>query len=215
MRFLSLVAACIFVLSGITLAHAQDNAPVPVNQMKDTIYLMNGETLATTVLDTSFFGVKVLRPGKNREMIIEGERIFSYKLANGFEKIVYFQDTMIGNEFSVAETRQFLIGERDAQKGYHSRLWPAGNIIIGVASAGLMNNVLAFIPPFAYAAGSLIPRVTIKHNTVSDLSLLKSDTYILGYERVARKRRTLQSFVGGVVGLGVGFLARSVYNSVN
>jgi hypothetical protein len=185
-------------------------------QGKDTVFLMNGEIIVSTITDTAFYGVKVLRPGnQKKEMIIEGERVFSYKFANGFEKTVYFQDTLIGNEFNIEETRQFLVGERDAQRGFKSPLWPAGNVLIGTVSGAMMGNVLAFVPPFAYAAGSIIPKVKIRHSTVSNMNYLKSDTYILGYERVARKRRTLQSFIGGVVGLGIGFAARSIYNTVS
>jgi hypothetical protein len=211
MRFFSILIITLFLFSTHSMSHAQET-------MKDTVYLMNGEIVTTTILDTSFYGVKILRPNsdpaKKREVIIEGERVFSYKI-NGVEKLVYFQDTTIGNEFSIEETRQFMVGERDAQKGFHSRLWPVGNVVLGAASAGIMNNILAFIPPFAYAAATLIPKVTIRHSTVSNMSYLRSDTYILGYERVARKRRTLQSFVGGVIGLGVGFAARSIVNSTS
>lgn len=213
MRYFTLALVVFLILSMHSMSRAQGTG------MKDTVYLMNGEIIAATITDTAFYGLKIVKtnsdPAKKHEIIIEGERIFSYKLANGFEKTVYYQDTMIGNEFTVEETRLFLLGERDADKGFRSRLWPASSMVLGAASAGVMNNLLVFGVPFFYAAGSILPKVNIRHNTVSNLGYLKSDTYILGYERVARKKRTLQTFVGGVIGLGVGFAARSVYNSVN
>lgn len=216
MMFYRTLLAGFFVLMTM-MSMAQEKVQPPAGNMADTVFLMNGEVIVTTILDTSFYGVKIIRPGKKekREMIIEGERLFSYKFANGHERVIYAQDTTVGNEFTILETRQFLVGERDAQKGFRSPWWPTGNVAVGFASAAVMNNFLSFAPPFAYAALSLVPKVTIKHKNVSDLSYLKSDTYILGYERVARKRRTLQSFLGGVAGLAVGFAARSVYNSFN
>jgi hypothetical protein len=50
-----------------------------------------------------------------------------------------------------------------------------------------------------------IPRVRIRHKTVSNPIYLESDPYILGYERVARHKRRIQAVIGGTVGLAVGY----------
>lgn len=182
---------------------------------KDTVLLMNGEIIVSDVIDTSFYGVKILEQKKNKtkEVIIEGERIFSVKFDNGYEKFVYFQDTTIGNEFTIEETRYFLYGERDAARSFKSPWWPAGNFAVGAASGFILNSYFSFLPPFAFPLASRIPKVRIKHSTVSNLGYLKQDTYILGYERVARKKRVLQSFATGVVGLLAGVVARSIYDN--
>lgn len=199
------------------LSHAQELGGAAPN--KDTVYLMNGQIVPTTILDTSFFGVKILKQDKKRKMgrevIIEGERVFSYRINGGEEVIIYQQDSLLGNEFTISQTREFIVGERDAQKGYRAPIWPIVNAAIGFASAAYLNSVVAFAPPFAVGALSLVPRVTINKSTVSNLNLLKSDPYLEGYERVSVKRRTLRTFLSGVCGLAVGFAARSVYESVN
>ncbi len=186
---------------------------------RDTVYMMNGQIVPTTILDTSFFGVKILRQGKKgklgREVIIEGERVFSYKINGGEEVIIYQHDSLLGNEFTIHQTREFIIGERDAQKGYRTYTWPAVNAVIGFASSAYLYSVLSFAPPFAVGALSLAPRVSIDKSTVSNLNLLKSDPYLEGYGRVAEKRRTLKTLLSGVGGLAAGFIARSVYESVN
>lgn len=208
--------AFIFLLS--QLAFAQD-ATEGGSPKRDTVYLMNGQIVPTTILDTSFFGVKILRQGKKgklgREVIIEGERVFSYKINGGEEVIIYQQDSLLGNEFTIQQTREFITGERDAHKGYRSYSWPAANAVIGFASGAYLYSVISFAPPFAVGALSLVPRVSIDKSTVSNLNLLKSEPYLEGYSRVAEKRRTLKTLLSGVGGLAVGFVARSVYESVN
>jgi hypothetical protein len=208
MTFLRTITVAFFLLNAGLLSGQPTSAP------KDTVQLMNGEIIVSNVIDTSFYGVKILHPKKNKtkEMIIEGERIFSVKFANGHEKFIYFQDTTIGNEFTIEETRYFLYGERDADKGFKSPWWPVGNFAVGAASGFALNSYFSFLPPFAFPLMTRIPKVTIRHHTVSNLNYLKQDTYILGYERVARKKRVLKSFASGVVGLAVGFAARSVYD---
>lgn len=211
MAFLRTIAvAILMLLAGNSFAQLSGPA-------KDTIQLMNGEIMITNVIDTSFYGVKILQEKKNKKkaVIIEGERIFSVKFANGHEKFIYYQDTAIGNEFTVNEARYFLYGERDADKGYRPKWWPAGNFVLGAASAFTLNSFVSFVPPVLYP---IVPardwfRITIPHNTVSNVNYLKQDTYILGYERIARKKNAMRSFVSGVIGLGIGFAARSVYDN--
>ena len=208
MGLLRTITVAIFLLLMGSACFAQ-----PAGAPKDTVLLMNGEIVVTNVIDTTFYGVKVLeqKKKKTKEVIIEGERIFSVKFANGREKFIYFQDTTIGNEFTIDETRYFLYGERDADKKFKSPWWPVGNFAVGAISGYVFNSYFSFIPPFAFPLMTRIPKVTIRHHTVSNLGYLKQDTYILGYERVARKKRVLNSFATGVIGLAAGFAANSIY----
>lgn len=212
MAFLRTFAVTIIFTLAVATCLAQSTGAA-----KDTVVLMNGEIIVSDVIDTSFYGIKILEQKKNRtkEVIIEGERIFSVKFDNGHEKFIYYQDTLIGNEFTIEEVRYFIYGERDADKSYRSKWWPAGNFVIGAASAFTLNSFLSFVPPTIYP---LVPardwfKITIPHKTVSNPAYLKQDTYILGYERVARKKNAMRSFATGVIGLAVGFAARSIYDN--
>jgi hypothetical protein len=50
------------------------------------------------------------------------------------------------------------------------------------------------------------------------MALLKEDAYIMGYERVARKKRKVRSLLGGGIGLGIGlgthFILKSTGNEL-
>lgn len=180
-----------FTLSG----SAQEN--------KDTLLLLNGDVIICTIIDTTN-GLTSIKNPKNsqKNILIENDRIFSIKSPAG-EQIIYVYDTIIGNEFTIDEMRYFIYGERDADKNFKAK----GSLLIGVAVgllSGITGSFLCPIPPFAFTALSGIPKVKIKKGTVSDPDYLNHDPYLMGYERVARKKRKLKSLIGGGIGLIVG-----------
>lgn len=170
---------------------------------KDTILLLNGSVVIGTVVDT-LNGVTTLRNPKDstKNDIIENDRIFSITNASG-ESIMYVYDTLIGNEFTIDEMRYFIYGEQDAEKGYKARGAFWGNMLIGAAGA-VTGSFLCPIPPFTFTALSGLPNVKVRSKTVSKVDYVKHDTYIMGYERVVRKKRKISSLVGGGVGIGAG-----------
>ncbi len=170
---------------------------------KDTILLLNGGVVIGTVVDT-LNGVTTIKNPKDssKNEIIENDRIFSITNAGG-ESVMYVYDTILGNEFTVDEMRYFILGEQDAEKGFKARGAFWGNLLLG-AAGGVTGSFLCPIPPFAFTALSGLPRVRVKNNSVSKIDYVKHDTYIMGYERVARKKRKLGSLVGGGIGIGVG-----------
>ena len=54
-----------------------------------------------------------------------------------------------------------------------------------------------------------------KSKTVRDVELLKQETYVMGYERVARSKRKLKSLLGGGIGVVAGYSAYLVLKSNN
>jgi len=137
-----------------------------------------------------------------KRLLIDNERIFSIKNDSG-EVIMYVYDSVIGNEFTIDEMRYFMRGEQDAQKGFKANGSFYGNMALS-AAAGVTGSFLSPVVPFVFAALVGIPKIKIKHSTVSDLNFLKHDAYLMGYERVARKKRKLRSLFGGGIGLAVG-----------
>jgi hypothetical protein len=182
---------------------------------KDTIVLLNGSVFYATVIDTTG-GVTSIKSKKNpdKNIIIENDRIFSIIDSTG-EHLMYAYDTTLGNEFTIPEMRYFILGEQDAEKGFKANGAFFGNLALG-AAAGVTGYFLCPIPPFAFTAFSGLPKVKIKHSTVSNLEYLKQETYLMGYERVARKKRKIRSLIGGGIGLGVGlgtfFILKSTGN---
>ncbi|MGZ4034672.1 MAG: hypothetical protein ACXVPU_04995 [Bacteroidia bacterium] len=184
---------------------------------KDTILLLNGAVVIGSVIDTTNGVTSIKNPKDSiKNIIIENDRIFSIKNPKG-ESIMYVYDTILGNEFTIDEMRYFIYGEQDAEKGFKAKGAFWGNMLLGAAS-GITGSFFCPLPPFAFTALSGVPKVKIKHSTVKDPDYLKHDTYLMGYERVGRKKRKISSLVGGGIGLGVGIgtaiILKSTHNEL-
>jgi hypothetical protein len=179
---------------------------------KYTILLMNGDVIIASIVDTTNGSVSIKNPKHpKKNIVIENDRIFSIKNPAG-EQVLYVYDSVLGNEFTLDEMRYFILGEQDADHNFNAR----GCLFIG-AAVGLLSGVtgsfLCPIPPFAFTALSGLPKVRIKHETVSNMEYLKHDPYLMGYERVAKKKRKLKSLIGGGIGLVVGLGTYGVLKS--
>lgn len=174
-------------------------------QYKDTIFLMNGNVVSGKIIDTLIGAVSILNPQKNNEKLhYEYDDIYNIKFENGSSKYYYFQDTLHGNYFTRDEMQYYIYGERDARKGFKARGSLIGAGTVGIVSGGL-GIFFAPVFPYGYMALSGTPKVRIKHNTISNPAYIDQDAYILGYERVSRSKRRIQSLIGGTIGLAVGY----------
>lgn len=174
-------------------------------QNKDTILLMNGNYVVEKVLDTLIGAVTIVNPANIADKLhYEYDEIYCVKYASGFTDYYYTQDTMKGNYFTREEMQYYMLGERDARKGFKARGCLIGAGIVGLASGGL-GIFFAPIFPYGYMALSGITKVRIKHKTISNPNYIDHDAYILGYERVSRTKRRIQSLIGGTIGLAVGY----------
>ena len=174
-------------------------------QQKDTILLMNGNMVVEKVIDTLIGAVTIFDPQKPTEKLhYEYDEIYCVKYASGFKDYYYTQDTLKGNYFTREEMEYYMYGERDARKGFKARGALIGSGLVGAASGGL-GLFFAPIFPFGYMGLSGITKVKIKHSTISNPNYIEHDAYILGYERVSRSKRRIQSLIGGTIGLAVGY----------
>ena len=194
-----------FILIVFTLLVAQKADAQTGN---DTILLLNGTEIISMVYDTSFGNVTYKNPKADQDPItIETSDVFSIRNSKG-ETIKYVYDSAGENDLTAEEMRYYIKGEQDAQKGFKPRgaFWT--NMGIGLLS-GATGSFLCPIPPFAFTALSGLTKVKIKHSTVSNLECLKHDTYIMGYEHIARGKRKTKSLLGGGIGL-VGGIGASI-----
>lgn len=174
-------------------------------QNKDTILLMNGNVVVEKVLDTLIGAVTIVNPANTLEKLhYEYDEIYCVKYAAGFTDYYYSQDTLKSNYFSRDEMLYYIYGERDARKGFKARGALIGAGVVGLASGGL-GLFFAPIFPYGYMALSGIPKVKIKHSTVSNPNYIDHDAYLLGYIRVAKSRRRIQAIIGGTIGLAAGY----------
>jgi|GEM_PF-1390324 len=179
----------------------------------DTLYLMNGRIVVSPILDTSFLAATFVDPeDSTKRTHIENDQLFAIKYSNGDVFYYYKQDT-ITNWYSRDEMWLFTQGERDAKKGFKPWGSFTGGVISGIAgcSSGLLVGTLgAFfgpVVPLAFLSTVGIPKVRIRHNTVSNINNLEYDAYLLGYEREARTKRRRYAMVGGGVGIVLGYIA--------
>ncbi|MBS1636367.1 MAG: hypothetical protein JST26_10650 [Bacteroidetes bacterium] len=190
------VLFCLLLLSLATGCYAQQ---------KDTIILMNGQMVVERVIDTLLGAVSVMDPEKPGEKLhYEYEELYCVKYASGLNDYYYSQDTANGNWFTRDEMLYYIKGERDARKGFKApgALWGSFTVgLVGGASGTFFGPLL----PYGYLACVGIPKVRIRHSTISNPAYIDHDPYILGYERVARGRRRIRSLIGGTAGLAVGY----------
>jgi hypothetical protein len=193
-KFLILVILCFYF--------NEKFAQVPV---KDTIYLMNGHVVGEKVIDTLLGAVTILDPKKpTRKIHYELPQLYMVRFADGYKRFYYRQDSALFNYFTRDEMWMYMKGEVDARNGFKARGSLIGAGVAGILG-GLTGTFFAPIAPYGYMACVGIPKVRIKHKTVSNPIYLESDPYILGYERVARHKRRIQAVIGGSIGLVVGY----------
>lgn len=176
----------------------------------DTLYFLNGEVRAVKVVDTVAHLIRFLPEKKKRMPKVrdtEKAKVFSIKFSNGQERIFYFHDTLSGNLFSVLEAKMFMLGEQEAEKNYRNK-WPALiGFAVGVASPVVLANavLLSPIPPVVTPLHTLLPVIKVNTEKIVNKSYLQYDTYLMGYEKVARKKNFIHSIIGSGIGLAAGF----------
>ena len=176
----------------------------------DTLFFLNGEVRAVKVVDTIAHLVRFLpEKSKNRPRVqdIEKSKIFSVKFSNGQERILYFHDSTVGNFFTVLEAKMFVLGEQEAERNYKNK-WPALiGFMVGVVSPVVLSNavLLSPIPASVIPLHTFIPVVEVNTGKIQNKQLLLYDTYLMGYEKVARKKNFMHALIGAGVGLAVGF----------
>ena len=203
MRRILFIVFC-FLVSNLLLAQ---------KKRADTLYLMNGRIVVSSVLDTSFLAATFVDPeDSTKRTHIENDQLFAIKYSNGGVFYYYKQDT-ITNWYTRDEMWLFTQGERDARKGFKPWGSFTGGIITGMAggSSGLLlGSIGAFfgpVVPLAFLTTVGIPKVRIRHKTVSNPNNLDYDAYILGYEREARTKRRRFAMIGGGIGTALGYIA--------
>jgi hypothetical protein len=172
---------------------------------QDTIFLMNGQIAAHKVLDSTVAGVSIQNPDNtDKKIYYEWNQIYMVKYASGLKRFYYEQDTTINNWFTREEMWYYMLGERDARKGFKPKGSVIGAGLFGL-TGGLTGLFWAPLLPYSYMALSGIPKVKIKHSTISQPNAVDFDSYLLGYERVAKQKRKLYSLASGTAGLVLGF----------
>ncbi|MDF1673317.1 MAG: hypothetical protein P1U41_07405 [Vicingaceae bacterium] len=183
------------------------------NGQNDEILFLNGKILKGTLLDKTKYEF-TFKDDKDKEIILDKYRIFSYK-QNNQENIVYEYDTLSGNFLKVEDMKLFVFGERDAYTSFKPRVANIAALGIGAASGFMMQRDQSFvyIPiPLVYTAITLVFPTKVNQKLLTDTKYIKEDEYLRGYERIARSKRTQSVLRNSVIGMAAGFLVGLIVN---
>jgi hypothetical protein len=170
----------------------------------DTLLLINGKTIITTItdIDTVNALVSFVKPKHVKKIkTIDSDRIFSITDKEG-EHVIYMQDT-VGNELSELEMRQFIFGQQDARKVVKGNAGLCLNMLISLG-AGATGSFLTPVVPFLIAGALGLPGAKINEDKVAHPELIYTDAYKLGYVQEAKRKRKVRSLIGGGIGLAIG-----------
>ena len=173
-----------------------------------SILMMTGKVLEGKVTseDSSYIYYEhEKKSGKVKSKKLDWERVFSFTDESGNEKLVYVEDSAIGNFFTEDEMRAYIRGEQDAWNGYKSNwtIW-TGIPIAGGVGFLLSSSPLVFVVPFAYMVVASMPKYKMTPGSILNAEDLKNPAYILGYERTARSKRLFKSLASGLAGAAIG-----------
>lgn len=204
---------------------------------QEKVNLLNGKILEGTIQSTEDekIAMKVNeKKGKVYDTYLENYRVFSIISSDGSEKIIYKQDSSIGNFLEPKDMNFYIQGEQDAYKNYR----PMGTMIIGttlgiglgifdtygfnddpatptVNEKGMFKGsppgLIMVVYPFIYTIlAGIAPRPQLDIHNITDRNNLNSEHFIQGFARVARYKRTIRallfSAVGSAIGLGSYFI---------
>ena len=182
---------------------------------QDTLLLMNGRQMNCRILaDTgTVFEFELVKPnGKVKLRELHKNDVFSVKKAGQQEVILYAQDELMGDIYSIDEMRFYLAGEHDARENFSA--WPTFAVgfalCAGISLWGGDGYITAVGPPILYTMIQLVPKIKIREKTMSRPEYKYNDIYADGYEPPARSRKLFRamggSFAGSATGVALWFL---------
>jgi hypothetical protein len=182
---------------------------------QDTLLLMNGRQVNCRILaDTgTVFEFELVKPnGKVKLRELHKNDVFSVKKAGQQEVILYAQDELLGDIYSIDEMRFYLSGEHDARENFSA--WPTFAVgfalCAGISLWGGDGYITAVGPPILYTMIQLVPKIKIREKTMSRPEYKYNDIYADGYEPPARSRKLFRamggSFAGSATGVALWFL---------
>jgi len=210
-----------FILSVLSISagsYAQDS----------TILLLNGKTVQGIVKENNGEFLKYEFSKKKNRFVKEIDilRVYSFTAA-GKETIVYYQDTMQGNVYSVEEMRMLIYGEVDSDK--NSKGWPFFVGAMAIAGGhylfdtyggddeatpvnenrffGSAPSMAVVVVPFVLPLIGAKIKPRIKSAQTSDPMFLANEQYVIGYQKRSRAKRLTNTLFGALAGTAAFVLA--------
>lgn len=197
---------------------------------QDSIFLLNGKIIQCDITATDKFITQYTitkKNGKLKTSFSDNLNVFSLRQANKKDTVLYFQDTIIGNELTEYEMRQFVYGAQDARSNYKTHWIFAGGALLGFSSVFLdtylypkeasANNlksgpfksspsVLPIVVPFVYTLSVGLPKTRLRSKHVTYYDLKNEEFYQRGFEKIARQKRIFAALESTLSGMALGYI---------
>jgi hypothetical protein len=175
---------------------------------QDKIMTLSGKYLDVNITDDSganvFFDVQK-KNGKTRKISLHKGELFSVQKDGKEESVLYAQDLDFGYDLSEEDIRHLIYGQHDAREGYNANPSMIGGFAVGFGSSLYLGSGLVPLTiPFAYSLAMQIPYIKIKQKTISDQAYTLNDYYKEGYNKTARSKKMIRSFLGCATGVVLG-----------
>lgn len=179
---------------------------------QDTLLLMSGQKLSGTISDdtgANIFLDGLKKNGKSKEYKLYKTDVFSVTKSGQLETVLYSKDSLIGNDYSVDQMRYFLYGENDARTGFKTLPTMIGGFALGLAGSSFVTGrspIGLALFPTVYSLGMQIPIISIRAETISNADYKRFETYKEGYNKVARSKKFIHSFISTFAGVAAGIV---------
>ncbi|MBL4655672.1 MAG: hypothetical protein JKY33_07610 [Bacteroidia bacterium] len=181
---------------------------------QDKILLMNAKIIESKVLEINDEFVKYKKFDKQdgAAKMIPTEKVYMVTYENSDYKILYKKDPNDPFAQEPEDKRMEISGMQDAKQYYKA----GSNFYWGMA-VGFLGGVLgdvryAPIPPLIFATVSEMHAPCLSKQQLSYCFDLCNENYVTGYMRKAGNKKVNNSMLGGLVGIGIGYLGFIVLN---
>jgi hypothetical protein len=178
---------------------------------QDKILLMNGAEMPCRIVDDSGTVLVVeleKKNGKVKQREIHKNDVFSYTSQGAQERVLYVQDSIFGDIYTLDQMRMYLAGQHDGRNNYRAMPTAAVGFLVCGAAAYLGGDgfLTATVPPILYMALQLAPKIHIREKYMSDVYYKYNEVYADGFEPPARTRKMLAGLSGGYLGAAAGVI---------
>ena len=171
---------------------------------QDVLTLYNGRKIYTKIVEVNTESIiyKHSTNIKERNKVILLNRVFSIE-SNGIEQVLYKEDLMDPEMFTLEEMRSFIKGEQEAMRFFENNTLKVASVLVGMAS-GYFGFFYGLIGPplFTTIVGSFSPNMS--KQKVTDPALLSNPDFTEGYSKKVRDYKIRKSIVWGGIGYAIG-----------
>ncbi len=179
---------------------------------QDTLILIDRQPKIVVLRELNDSMLMYTRVGKQQVKGIERDKVFSINSPGKEPQIVYVQDTLEGNWYTVEQMKDYIRGQQDAQKYYGKRANLAGftGFVVGVGSAatGLLYGpfvALGYTSLFGFIKPSFKKRLGFN-------PLMKDNPYYKeGFGTIAKRLSFRRTALGTAIGLAIGLITFTLF----